>query len=141
MIALVDARWYLTKVRMSSYYRIVATMLVLVGLVSTSVSCTNVICLELSGRIGYGCDDVVPDDMLVKLGTAVQFGFPSQDCGTCHDYAVGQAVSQPSQDSALPVPLIGLHQVVPSRLVANLRDVPRPIALLDSSGGNSLLKC
>ena len=141
MIASVDARWYLTKAGMSSSYCIVAAVLLLVGLGPSSASCTNSICVELSGQIGYACDDVVPDDMLVNLGAAVQFGFHSQDCGICHDYAVGQAVSESSQDSALPFHMIGLHQVVASEPIATLRDELHPVGLLDSSGGISLLKC
>lgn len=141
VIASIDARWYPTKAGMSSSYRIVAAVLLLIGLVPTSASCTNIICVELSGQIGYACDDVVPDDMLVNPGAAVQFGFPSQNCGICHDYAVGQAVSESSQDSALPVPVIGLHQIVPSELIATLRNELHPVGLLDSSGRISLLTC
>jgi len=140
-IASLHAIWYLAEVNMSSSYRIGAAVLILIALLPTTLSRPNVICVESSGRITYGCNDVVPDEMSVHRAVPVQCGFSSIDCGMCHDYAVGQAVSHSFQDSAPPVPVIGLHPAVPFRLVSTLRKIPQPVAFLDSSGGISPLKC
>ena len=126
---------------MNSPCRIVAAVLILIALVPTTFSRPNVICVESSGRISYGCNDVVPDEMRVRFAVGDQLGFSSHDCGICHDYTVGQAVGPSFHDSAAPVAVTALHEVEPSNLVSTLRDMSRPVALLDSSGSISPLKC
>jgi hypothetical protein len=126
---------------MNRFWRIFATVLVLSALVQTSFGGSNLVCVESSGRVSYGCNDVVLDEMLVRFAVPLQFGLSSQDCGFCHDYTVGQAVTQSFQDSALPGPVIGLHREGFSQRVFAFLYESRPVALLDSSGSISPLKC
>lgn len=121
--------------------RIFAAVLVLTTLVPTAFGRTNIICVESSGRISYGCNDVVPDEVSAGLTTPAELGLSSQDCGFCHDYTVGQAVTQSFQDLALPVPVIGQHEVVFSQRVFTFLNESQPVAVLDSSGTISPLKC
>ena len=142
LIATLDVLWYVPKIAMNRSRRIFAAMLVLTALVPTAFVHSNIICVEASGRISYGCNDVVPDEMLVRLAAVpLQLGLSSQDCGFCHDYTVGQAVTQSLQHSALPVPITRLHQEVFSQRAFTFLNESRPIALLDSSGSISPLKC
>lgn len=132
--------WYLLVVDMRSSHRIVAAVWVLIALAPSVFTQTNVICVESSGRISYGCNDVVPDEMRVSLAP-VQFGFSSEDCGLCHDYTVGQTVTQAFQNWVPTLPVtpgreIGLrpyHSPVQTGLL--------PVLVIDSSGGISPLKC
>lgn len=126
---------------MNRFWRIFAAVLVLTALVQTAFGGPNIICVESSGRVSYGCNDVVPDEVSARLATPVELGLSSQDCGFCHDYAVGQAVTQSFLDVTLLVPLIGQHQGVFSQPVSTLQNESRPVALLDSSGSISPLKC
>ena len=126
---------------MNRFWRIFAAVLVLTALAQTSFGGPNIICVESSGRVSYGCNDVVPDEASAGLATRVEWGLSSQDCGFCHDYTVGQAVTQSFQDSALPVPVIGQHEMVFSQGVSTLQNESHPIAVLDSSGTISPLKC
>lgn len=120
---------------------ILAAVLALITLVPPAFGRPNVICVESSGRTSFGCDDVLPDDMVARTAVPPHFGVSLQGCGFCHDFSLGKAVSLSFQGSPFSLPVIGLHQVMPSRVVANLRDVPQPVAFLDTSGGISLLKC
>ena len=120
--------------------RILAAVLALTG-VSTTLGRTNIICVESSGRISYGCNDLVPDEMSVRLAVPVTLGACSQDCGFCHDYTIGQTVTQSFQTLALPVALIGAHRFVLPQSVSMLQTKSSPVALFDSSGSISPLKC
>ena len=120
---------------------ILAAVLALVTLVPTAFGRPNVICVESSGRTGFGCEDLLPDDVVVSSAVLPHLGLCLQGCGFCHDFNVGNAISHSFQDSALPLPVIGLHQVLCSRVVDRPQEAPQPGALLDSSGGISLLKC
>ena len=133
--------WYVAETGMKRASNILAAVLALVTLAPTAFGQSNLICVESSGRISFGCDDVLPDDMVARTAVPPHFGVSLQGCGFCHDFSLGKAVSHSFQDSAFSPPVIGLHQVMPSRVVANLRDVPRPVAFLDTSGGISQLKC
>ena len=126
---------------MNRFWRIFAAVLVLTALVSTAFGRANVICIESSGRVSYGCDDVIPDEVSAGLARPVELGLSSQDCGFCRDYVVGQAVTQSFQDSALPVPLIGQLELVFSQRVPTLGNESQSVAVLDTSGGVSPLKC
>ena len=120
---------------------ILAAVLALITLVPTAFGRPNVICVESSGRTSFDCADVLPDDMVARVAVPSQFRLPLQGCGFCHDFNLGNAVSHSFQDLALPTPLIDPQQGVPSRVVENLQGVLQPVALLDSSGRVSLLKC
>ncbi len=120
---------------------ILAAVLALVTLVPTAFGRPNVICVESSGRTSFGCDDVLPDDMVARIAVPPHLNSSLQGCGFCHDFNLGNAVGHSFQDLALPTPVIDSHQVVPSRVVESLQDLLQPVALLDSSGRNSLLKC
>jgi hypothetical protein len=126
---------------MNRFWRIFAGVLVLTALVFTAVGRANVICIESSGRVSYGCNDVIPDEVSAGLARPVELGLSSQDCGFCHDYVVGQAVTQSFRDSALPVPVMEQHEAVFSRPVPALRNESQRVAVLDSSGSISPLKC
>lgn len=133
--------WYVEGAGMKRASNILAAVLALVTLVPNAFGRPNVICVESSGRTSSGCEDVLPDDMVARIAVPPHIGLALQGCGFCHDFNVGNAVSHSFQDLALPTPVIDPVQVVPSRVVENFQDVLRPIALLDSSGGISLLKC
>ena len=120
---------------------ILAAVLALITLVPTAFGRLNVICVESSGRTSFGCDDVLPDDMLARIAVPPHLNSSLQGCGFCHDFNVSNAVSHSFQDLALPTPVIDPHQVVASRVSENLQGVLHPVALLDTSGGLSLLKC
>lgn len=127
---------------MNRFWRIFAAVLVLAALVPTALGGrANVICIESSGRISFGCNDVVPDEMAARFAGPTHLGLSSEDCGFCHDYTVGQAVTQSLLDSALPVPIIGPHQEVFSPHVPAFLNESQPVAVLDSSGSASPLKC
>jgi hypothetical protein len=126
---------------MSHFCRVLAAALALITLAPTVFGQPSLICVESSGRISYGCNDVVPDDIAARLAVPTHLGLSSEDCGFCHDYAVGQAVTQSFHDSALPVPVIGLHQEVFSLRISTLLNESQPVPLLDSSGSISPLKC
>jgi hypothetical protein len=126
---------------MSRFGRIFAALLVLIALVSTAFGRANVICVESSGRISFGCDDLVPDELRAGLSTPFELGLSSQDCGFCHDYVVGQAIAPSVQHFALAVPLVGQREMVFSHFIRTLRNESQPVPVLDSSGSISPLKC
>jgi hypothetical protein len=126
---------------MTRSLRILAAVFVLTALVPTTVGHPNIICVESSGRISYGCNDLVPDELTARIPFPVPSGLCSQDCGFCHDYIIGQAVTQSFQTLALPVALIGMHRLVLPQPVSMLQTQSFPIALFESSGSISPLKC
>lgn len=126
--------------RMTRFRRIFAAIVVLSALVPATSARGNVICVESSGRISYGCDDIVPDELRVS-GVPLSFGFSSQDCGFCHDYIVGQAVIQSFHVSAIPI-LINEHlDVVLCHPLSPAKYEAKPVPILDSSGSIPPLKC
>lgn len=126
---------------MRSSRRIVAAVWVLIALAPSAFTQPNVICVESSGRVSYGCNDVVPDEIRVNLAAPVQFGFSLEDCGLCHDYTVGQAVTQSSQQLVLLLPVTTVHQIVLRRCLSPVLSALLPVPAIDSSGGISPLKC
>lgn len=121
--------------------RIFAAILVLTALVPTAFGRSNIICVESSGRISYGCNDVVPDEMRANPAIPVQFGFSSEDCGFCHDYTVGQTVTQPFEHLLPPFPVTGLHEIALRPSHSSIQDALLPVPVIDSSGRISPLKC
>ncbi len=135
------ALWYVAKVAMSPFWRILVSVLVLTALVPTAFGRSNIICVESSGRVSYVCNDVVPDEVAARFAVSVQFGPYSEDCGFCHDSVVGQAIPQAFQHLALPVALIGAHRLVLPQRVSMVQDQSFPVAFVESSGSISPLKC
>jgi hypothetical protein len=126
---------------MTPSLRIFAAVLVLTVLVPTTLGRPNIICVEPSGRTSYGCNDLIPDELSARLALPVTLGLSSQDCGFCHDYTIGQALTQSFQTLALPVALIGLHRLVLPQRVSMLQAESFLVAIVDSSGSISPLKC
>jgi hypothetical protein len=126
---------------MTHSLRILAAVLVLTGFVPTILGRPNLICVESSGRTSYGCNDLVPDELSARLALPVSLGVCSEDCGFCHDYTIGQAVTQSLQTLALPVPLIEMHRLALPRFVAMLQIQSFLVPPVDSSGSISPLKC
>ena len=126
---------------MTHCLRILAAVLVLTALVPTILGRPNLICIESSGRTSYGCNDLVPDEVSARLALPVTLGACSQDCGFCHDYTIGQAVTQSRQTLVLPVALIGVHGLVLPQRVSILQIQAFPVPPVDSSGSISPLKC
>ena len=121
--------------------RIVAAVWVLIALAPSAFTQPNVICVESSGRISYGCNDVVPDEMHVNLAVPVQLGFSSEDCGVCHDYTVGQTVTQAFHSWVPNLPVTPALEIVLRPYCSPVEDRLLPVPVIDSSGGISPLKC
>jgi len=132
---------YLLAIDMRSSRRIVVAVWILIVLAPSAFTQPNVICVESSGRISYGCNDVVPDDMRVSLAVPVQFGFSSQDCGSCHDYTVGKTVTQAFQNWVPTLPLTPLHELGLLSYYSPFQNGLLSVPVIDSSGGISPLKC
>lgn len=97
--------------------------------------------MESSGRISFGCDDIVPDELRVGNGSVpLQLGSSSEDCGFCHDYVVGQTVTQSVHISPLPVLVIGQLDVLSHPISAD-QEESKAVPILDSSGIVAPLKC
>lgn len=124
---------------MSRIWRILAAVLVLSALMPNAFGRPNIICVEASGRISYGCNDLVPDEVNVHHALPVSLGVGSQDCGFCHDDTIGQAITQSFQILALPVALI--HRLVVPQRLSLLQTQTSPVGLVDSSGCILPLKC
>lgn len=140
-IASLDALWYVADTVMNRFGRILGALLALTTLTSTAFGRANIICVESSGRISFGCDDMVPDELRVgSIPLELQLGSSSQDCGFCHDYIVGQTVTQSIHVSALPVPAIRQLDVL-SHPISPVEEESKPVPVLDSSGSISPLKC
>lgn len=122
-------------------WRILVTVLVLGALMPNAFGRPNIICVESSGRVSYGCNDLVPDEVNLQLASPVSFGVGSQDCGFCHDYTIGQAITQSFQTLVLPVALVGVPALVLPRRMPNLQTQSFPVAIVDSSGSIPPLKC
>ena len=120
--------------------RIVAAVWVLIALAPTAFTQPNVICVESSGRVSYGCNDVVPDEMRVSMAP-VQFGLSSEDCGFCRDYEVGQTVTQGALHFAPILPVTSAHEIVLRPYYFPVQNELLPVPVIDSSGGISPLKC
>jgi hypothetical protein len=141
-IASLGALWYVAEIEMRRSGRIFAAILVLAALVPTAFGGrANLICIESSGRISFGCNDVVPDEIAAQFTGPTQLGLSSDDCGFCHDYTVGQAVTQSILDLALPAPVVGLHQQGFAQHSSALLIESHTVAILDSSGNVAPLKC
>ena len=123
--------------------RILVAVFVLAGLLPTAFGRPNIVCIEASGRVTFGCNDVVPDEVAARLAVPMPiFGFGSQACGFCHDFAIGQAIAHSNQDLAPTVGIIrAAQQVVLLRHASMVQHQSFPVPILDSSGGNSPLKC
>ena len=121
--------------------RILAALLMLTALMPNAWGRPNVICIAASGRVTYGCNDVVPDELNVRLPIPITFGSCSQDCGFCHDYIVGQAVIQSCQALALPGVAIAVYGLFLPQRLTMLRSQSRAVAVVDSSGSIAPLKC
>ena len=133
--------WYLTEAPMRHSLRIFVALLVLTALMPTAWGRPNVICIEASGRVTYNCNDVVPDELNVRLAIPISLGSCLQDCGFCHDYMVGRTVTQSFHTLALPVVAIAVHESLFPHRVFMLRSQSRVVPLVDSSGSVSPLKC
>ena len=125
---------------MMSSRRILAAVWVLIALAPSAFTQPNVICVESSGRISYGCNDVVPDEMRVSLAP-VQFGCSSEDCGFCHDYEVGQTITQGAFYFVPTVPVTPARGIVLRQYQSRLQEAILLVPVIDSSGGISPLKC
>jgi hypothetical protein len=126
---------------MSRSLRILAAVLVLAALGPTTFGAQNLVCVEASGRTSYGCNDLVPDEVSARLALPVTLGACLQDCGFCHDYIVGQAVTQSVHTLALPVVLTRMPRLLLPQRASLLQSQPFPVVFLDSSGSVSPLKC
>lgn len=133
--------WYLLVIDMRSSRRIVVAVWVLIAFAPSAFTQSNVICVESSGRIGFGCNDLVSDEMGVNLAVPVQVGFPSQDCGFCHDYTVGETVMQAFQNSVPTLPVTPAHEIVLRPYHSPVLNVLLPVPATDSSGSILPLKC
>jgi hypothetical protein len=124
-----------------SRFRILAAVLTMMTLVSAAFGHDNVICVESSGRVSYGCEDVVPDEMAASVEVGFQAGLFSEDCGPCHDFTVGQAVPQSSDLSTVPIPVIESWHVVPSCSGIASCGLLLPKPPIDTSGSIPPLRC
>lgn len=141
MIVSFGAVWYVAKVTMTRYLRILTAVLVLTALAPTILGRPDPICVEASGKVSYGCNDLVPDDINVHLALPATLGTFLQECGFCHDYAIGQTVTQSFHTLALPVALVGVYPLVLPERLSMLPTQSFPVAITDSSGSKSPLKC
>lgn len=123
--------------------RILAAILVLAGLLPSAFARASVVCIEASGRVSFGCNDIVPDEVAVRLEASIPIlGFGSQACGFCHDFAIGQAVTHSNQDLARPVEMIApVCPLVLPQSASMVQHQSFPVPVLDSSGSTSPLKC
>jgi hypothetical protein len=126
---------------MTRYLRILAAVLVLTALAPAILGRPDLICVEASGKVSYGCNDLVPDDMNVHLALPVTLGSFLQDCGFCHDYVIGQVVTQSFQTLALPVAQVGVHLLVLAKRLSMLQPQSFPVGIADNSGSTPPLKC
>jgi len=117
-----------------SYARILAAFLALAALGPSAFGSPNIICIESSGRVSYGCKDLIPDELAARLGIPAQFGMFAQDCGFCHDYVVGQATTNSSDCVAVPThtPDCHLPALVEDNFITS--DLSFPVSIIDSSG-------
>lgn len=121
--------------------RILVAIFVLAGLLPTAFGRPNIVCIEASGRVSFGCKDVIPDEVAIRLAVPIS-GFGSQACGFCHDFGIGQATTHAHQDLAPPVGIIrAAYELILSRPASMVQHQSFRVPILDSSGSNSPLKC
>jgi hypothetical protein len=125
----------------NSRFRILAAVLTMMTLVPAAFGHDNVICVESSGRVSYGCEDVVPDEMAASVEVGFQAGLFSEDCGPCHDFTVGQAIPQSAELSVVPTPVIESWHVVPIGSCIAPCGLLLPVSAIDSSGSLPPQKC
>lgn len=125
---------------MKSRTRILVALLALAALVPTAFGRPNIICVETSGRVNYGCKDLIPDELAARLGIPAQFGMSSQDCGFCHDFVVGQATAHSMHVLAPPIRAIDWRLLALVQYNSVTSVLLFPDSIFDSSG-NSPLKC
>ena len=121
--------------------RIVAAVWVLIALAPSAFTQPNVICVESSGRVNYGCNDVVPDEIRANLAVPAPLGVSSEDCGFCHDYTVGQTVTHAFDNWVPTLPVTAEHEMMLQPYYSPVQNGLIPIPIIDSSGGISPLKC
>ena len=125
---------------MKSRIRILGALLALYGLLPSVLGRPNIICVESSGRVSYGCDDLVPDELAARFGVPASAGLSAQDCGFCHDFVVGQVIAHSVDILAAPIRAIDNHllSLVQHNSIASALSFP--VSIIDSSG-NPPLKC
>ena len=121
--------------------RILVAVLVLAGILPTALGRPSIVCVEATGRVSLGCNDVVPDEIAVRMAGPI-FGFGSQACDFCHDFAIGQAVTHSNQEFVRPVGMTrtAYEQALPNP-ISVVQHQSFPVPILDSSGSSSPLKC
>jgi hypothetical protein len=109
-------------------------------LLATAFGRANIICVESSGRVSYGCEDVIPDELVVRASAPLQLGISTQECGFCHDYTVGHATTHSIEPFAAPG-LAAVFQVLSFAQYNSIaHDLSFSVPIFDSSG-NPPLKC
>jgi hypothetical protein len=123
-----------------SRLRILGAVLALYTLLPSVLGRPNIICVEVSGRVSYGCDDLMPDELASRLGIPAPGGLSSQDCGFCHDFVVGHATAHSTHVLAAPIRALdyNLLALVQDNFITS--DLSFPVSIIDSSG-NPPLKC
>jgi hypothetical protein len=123
-----------------SRLRILGAVLALYTLLASVLGRPDIICVESSGRVSYGCNDLVPDELAARLGVSPSAGLSSQDCGFCHDFVVGQATTHSIHALAAPIRAIDYHLLALVRHNSIASDLLLAVSIIDSSG-NPPLKC
>ena len=125
---------------MKSRIRILGAVLALYALLPSALGSPNIICVESSGRVSNGCNDLIPDELAVRLGVPPAAGLSSQDCGFCHDFVVGQATTHSIHVLAAPIRAMDYHLLALVQHNSIASELSFPVSILDSSG-NPPLKC
>jgi hypothetical protein len=123
-----------------SRIRILGAVLALYTLLPSVLGRPNIICVESSGRVSYGCDDLVPDELAARFGVPASAGLSAQDCGFCHDFVVGQVIAHSIYILAAPIRAIDSHLLALVQHNSITSDLSFPVSIIDSSG-NPPLKC
>jgi len=123
-----------------SRIRILGAVLALYTLLPSVLGRPNIICVESSGRVSYGCNDLIPDELAARLGGPASAGLSSQDCGFCHDFVVGQATAHSVQVLAAPIRAVVHDLQALAQHNSITSDLSFPVSIIDSSG-NPPLKC
>lgn len=125
---------------MKSRICIFGAVLALYALLPSVLGRPNIICVESSGRVSYGCDDLIPDELAARLGVPAPAGLSSQDCGFCHDFVVGQATAHSIHVLAAPIRATDYHLLALVQNNSIASDLLFPVSIIDTSG-NPPLKC
>lgn len=120
--------------------RILGAVLALCTLLPSALGRPNIICVESSGRVSFGCDDLIPDELAAQFEGPASAGISSQDCGFCHDFVVGQATAHSIDVLAAPIRAINRHLLVLVQFNSITSALSFPVSIIDSSG-NLPLKC